>query len=56
MLWSTLFHKIGKQPLRITQHQQVYALLENPKSNKKEKVLLDLKFNTKGEPYLLKKE
>lgn len=56
MLWSTLFHKIGKQPLRITQHQQVYVLLENPKSNKKEKVLLDLKFNTKGEPYLIKKE
>lgn len=29
MLWITLFNKIGKQPIKNTQHHHVYALLEN---------------------------
>lgn len=53
MLWSTLFHKIGKQPLRITQHNHVYALLHNPKTHELERVELELKFDTKGRPYFV---
>lgn len=45
MFWSTLYNKIGKQPLRTTQRNQVYAILENSKTHQKEKVYLLLKYN-----------
>lgn len=54
MFWSTLFNKIGKQPLRITQHNHVYALLENAKTHEYEKVRLALKYDKRGCPYLVK--
>lgn len=54
MLWSTLFHRIGKQPLRITQHKHVYALLENPKTHLWERVYLELKYDNNGVPYLVR--
>lgn len=54
MLWSTLYNKIGKQPLRNTQRNQVYAILENPKTHQKEKVFLLLKYNTSGHPYFVR--
>lgn len=54
MLWSTLYNKIGKQPLRNTQRNQVYAMLENPKTHQKEKVFLLLKYNTSGHPYFVR--
>lgn len=54
MLWSTLFNKIGKQQLRITQHNHVYALLENAKTHEYEKVRLALKYDNHGIPYLVK--
>lgn len=54
MLWSTLFNKIGKQPLRITQHNHVCALLENAKTHEYEKVRLALKYDKRGCPYLVK--
>lgn len=54
MLWSTLFHKIGKQPLKVTQHSHVYALLCNPKTHEMEKVWLELKYDASGHPYLIK--
>ena len=37
MLWITLRNKIGKQPLKFTQHAPVYALLSNPKTHRMEK-------------------
>lgn len=37
MFWSTLYNKIGKQPLRTTQRNQVYAILENSKHIRKKK-------------------
>lgn len=40
MLWATLYHKIGKQPSKVTQHTHVYAILENPKTHRTEKVFL----------------
>lgn len=43
MLWSTLYNKIGKQPLRNTQRNQVYAILENPKTHQKKKVFSAVK-------------
>lgn len=55
MLWSTLFNKIGKQPLSFTQHNHVYALLENPETHKPETVWLDIKYDEKGLPYLVPK-
>lgn len=54
MLWSTLYNKIGKQPLWNTQRNQVYAMLENPKTHQKEKVFLLLKYNTSGHPYFVR--
>ena len=54
MLWSTLYNKIGKQPLRNTQRNQVYAILENPKTHQKEKVFLLLKYDTSGHPYFVR--
>ena len=54
MLWSTLYNKIGKQPLRIMQRNQVYAILENPKTHQKEKVFLLLKYDTAGHRYFVR--
>ena len=53
MKWSTLFQKIGKQPLRVTNHQTVHAILRNPKTRKMERVNLILRFNTDGSPYFI---
>lgn len=55
MLWITLFNKIGKQPIKNTQHHHVYALLENPKTHNVEKVYLDLRYDASGHPYFIKK-
>lgn len=55
MLWSTLFNKIGKQPLSFTRHNHVYALIGNPETYKLEKVWLDIKYDAKGLPYLVRK-
>lgn len=54
MLWSTLFNRIGKQPLKTTQHNHVYAVLENPKTHITERVYLELKYDTSGKPYLVR--
>lgn len=54
MLWSTLFHKIGRQPLKYSQHNHVFAILENPKTHKTEKVYLCLKYDNQGHPYLVR--
>ena len=56
MLWITLFNKIGKQPIKNTQHHHVYALLENPKTHTVEKVYLDLRYDASGHPYFSKKK
>lgn len=53
MKWITLWNKIGKQPLKITQHSDVYALLHNPKTHEMEHVKLILKFDTSGKPYFV---
>lgn len=54
MLWVTLFHKIEKQQLKFTQHNHVYALLENPKTHEVEKVYLNLKYDASGHPYFIR--
>lgn len=53
MLWTTLFHRIGKLPLKYTQRNHVYALLENPKTHRIEKVYLWLKYDAYGHPYFI---
>ena len=53
MLWSTLFHKIGKQPIKDMQKHHVFAVLENPKTHRTEKVYLLLKSDAAGHPYLV---
>ena len=42
MLWSTLFHKIRKQPAKYMHNNHVFALLANHKTQKVEKVYLIL--------------
>lgn len=53
MKWLTLFNKIGKQPLRVTQHQSVYAVLYDKKSHQYVKRYLCLKFDATGNPYFV---
>ena len=53
MLCSTLFHKIGKQPIKDMQKHHVFAVLENPKTHRTEKVYLLLKSDAAGHPYLV---
>lgn len=54
MLWKTLWNRLGKLPLRITQHNHVYAILENSRTGRLEHVRLCLKFDTSGKPYFVK--
>lgn len=56
MLWSTLHSKIGKQPLAFTQHNHVYAVLENPATKRLENIQLDLKYDAQGRPYFVRRE
>ena len=53
MLWITLWNKIGKQPLKFTKYNHVYALLANPKTHRTEKVYLRLNYDASGHPYLI---
>lgn len=53
MKWVTLWKKIGKQPLKKTQHQDVYALIETA-DGKTEQINLALKFDKSGNPYFIK--
>lgn len=50
MLWSTLYHKIGKQPLAFTQHNHIEAVIDG------QRIVLELKYDAKGLPYLVKSE
>lgn len=54
MLWSTLFDKIGKQTIKYTRQNQVYALLENANTGQLEQVFLTIKYDAKGRPYLVR--
>ena len=54
MTWYTLFNKLGKQTIKTLQSSKVYALLENPATGKTEEVMLSLKYDAKGNPYLVK--
>lgn len=56
MKWITLFNKIGRQPMKRINSQLVYALLENPKSHRMERVYLDLNFSQCGDPYLIRQK
>lgn len=50
MVWLTLFNRIGKLPLRITQRQQVKAVIDGVDHE------LELKFTPSGDPVLVPKE
>ncbi len=54
MTWYTLFNKLGKQTIKTLQSSKVYAVLKNPATGKTEKVMLTLKYDEKGKPYLVK--
>lgn len=56
MRWLTLFNRLGRQPLKNTQHDNIYALIENPKTRIRERVYLRLSFDTRGKPYLVPDE
>lgn len=53
MLWITLFSKIGKLPIKQTQHSHVYAVIQDSRSNKYNKVYLCLKYDAFGRPYFV---
>lgn len=50
MLWSTLWRRIGKQPLSFTQHNHIEAVIDN------RRIQMDLKYDAKGRPYLIPKD
>lgn len=54
MTWYTLFNKLGKQTIKTLQSTKVYAVLENPATSKTERLMLTLKYDAKGNPYLVK--
>lgn len=54
MTWYTLFNKLRKMTFKDAQSSNVYAVLENPVTGKTEKVMLTLKYDVKGKPYLVK--
>ena len=54
MTWYTLFNKLGKQTIKTLQASKVKAVLENPATGKTEEVMLALKYDTKGNLYLIK--
>ena len=47
MLWIVLFQKLKRQPPKAS---QIYALLDNPKTHRTEKVYLKLKYDSHGYP------
>ena len=53
MLWATLYNKLGRQPMKITQKQHVNAILQNPATKTLDTVFLELKFDTQGNPYFI---
>lgn len=46
MKWLKLYNKIGKQPIRITQHNDVVVLIDG------KEIPVELKFKQNGIPYL----
>lgn len=48
MKWITLFNKIGRLNLSITNNSDVYAVIGN------DKIFLTLKYDAKGRPYLVR--
>ena len=53
MLWTVLFQKLKRQPPKAS---QIYALLDNPKTHRTEKVYLKLKYDSHGYPYFVPSE
>lgn len=53
MNWLGLFNKIGKQPIKNTRTEKVYALIYNEKTGQYDKKYLALKFDAKTKPYLV---
>lgn len=49
MLWRTLYTRIGNQPLSFTRHNHVRAVIDD------KEIFLDLKYDAKGRPYLIKR-
>lgn len=54
MTWYTLFNKLRKLTFKDAQSSKVYAVLENPATGKVEEIMLTLKYDAKGKPYLIK--
>lgn len=54
MRWSTLFKKLGNQPLKFTQNNNVYAVLENAKTGEWEEIPLCFKYDAHNHPYFIR--
>ena len=54
MTWYTLFNKLRKQTFEDAQSSKVYAVLETLATGKTERLMLTLKYDAKGNPYLIK--
>ncbi len=56
MKWATLYKKLGKQPLTVTQHQEVFAVMKNPITGKTEQIPMRLCYSKKGALFLVPDE
>lgn len=53
MKWITLYNKLGKQPIKITQNQNVNVILYDKKTHSYIKKFLCLKIDKLGNPYFV---
>ena len=56
MTWYALFNKLRKMIFKDAQSSKVYAVLENPATGQVEEIMLTLKYDAKGKPYLIKEQ
>lgn len=53
MLWASLFNRLGKLQTRITGHQHVHLITQDPDTGREVITFLQLKFDTQGNPYFV---
>lgn len=47
MLWMTLWKRLGKQPMTLTNHYHIKAVIDG------RAIAMDMKFDASGKPYLI---
>ena len=51
MKWISLYDRLGKLPMAITNHKHIYAVIDKGDGTGLKEIPLTLKFDKKGHPY-----